>query len=88
MTAVRLELGVKVCVYEKDEGPWLRWFRPNGTLVPTRAEAHLTAEAARQMAETARQEAEALAGAERRRAEEAEAELAELKARLAKLEPG
>lgn len=71
---MELELGVHVSTYEKVEGPWLRWYRADGSLVPTRAEAL--------------EAAESLAAAERRRAEGAEAEIAQLKARLAALERG
>ncbi|HSG38392.1 MAG TPA: Uma2 family endonuclease [Thermoanaerobaculia bacterium] len=65
------------------QGDWVRLFRPDGSLVPTEAEAaEQRLEAERQRAEAAGQRAEA----ERQRAEAAEAELARLRALLEKRE--
>jgi Uma2 family endonuclease len=68
---------------DRREYDWVRLFRPDGTLVPTKEE---RAEAAEQRAEAEQQRAEAAqerAEAERQRAEAAEAELARLRALLA-----
>ncbi|HET9210027.1 MAG TPA: Uma2 family endonuclease [Thermoanaerobaculia bacterium] len=60
-------------IVEKKQGVWVRLFRPDGSLIPTQAEAeHQRAEAEHQRAE-----------AERQRADAAEAELARLRALLA-----
>jgi len=71
--SVGLWHGVAVrSVQQKREGDWVRLFRPDGTLVPTEAEAE------RQRAEEERRRAEA----ERQRADAAEAEVARLRALL------
>lgn len=65
--------------YERRKADWVRLFRPDGSLLPTEAEAE------RQRAEAERQRAEAecqRADAERKRADAAEAELARLRALL------
>lgn len=65
-------------VHERD-GEWVRLYRPDGTLVPTEAEAQrLLTDEERQRAEAERQRAEAA----RERAEAAEAEVARLRALL------
>jgi Uma2 family endonuclease len=74
-----VSLGFWRGVVENKKDDWLRLFRPDGSLVPTRAEAaDQRAEAADQRAEEERQRAEA----ERQRADAAEAELARLRALL------
>lgn len=77
-------------IFDRDQAKWLRFCDPDGELVLTGEEAaQLEAETARTEAETAQAEAEAAraeAEAERRRAEDAEAELARVRARLAELE--
>ena len=71
--------GVATRAVQKREGDWLRLFRPDGSLVPTEAEAERQhAEAERQRAEAERQHAEA----QRQRADEAVAEVARLRALL------
>jgi len=93
--SVGLWHGVAKRALQIREDDWLRLFRPDGSLVPTDEEAaNQRAEAASQHAEAERQRAEAehqRAEAERQRAEEAnqradaaEAELARLRALLAK----
>jgi Uma2 family endonuclease len=71
------ELGVSVGIWHGDiegkEADWVRLFRTDGRLIPTAAEAE------RQNAEAERERA----NVERRRADEAEAELARLRALLA-----
>jgi Uma2 family endonuclease len=69
-----LELGSWQGSYQGFAGSWLRWFRPDGQLLPTPVEAH--AEAERQRA------------AEAARREEAEARLRALEAELAALRRG
>ena len=65
--------------WEDQDEDWIRLFHPDGSLVPTKDEAERQrAEAERQRAEAAEQRADA----ERRRAEQAEAELARLRALL------
>ena len=72
--------GVVTKAVQTREDDWLRLFRPDGSLVPTEAEAERQrAEEARQRAEAERQRAEG----ERQRAEAAEAEVARLRALLA-----
>ena len=81
---IGVSLGLWHGFYEGTEDDWVRLYRPDGTLVPTPAEAE------RQQAEEERQRAEAAdqrAEAERRRAEAAEAELARLRAAFEKREP-
>ena len=82
-------LGLWHGVVDDKEGDWLRVFRKDGSLVPTKVEqveaAEERAEAERQRAEAERQRAEAehqKALAERQRADTAEAELARLRALL------
>ena len=77
------------------EDQWVRLFRPDGSLVPSKDEwieaERQRAEAERQRAEAERQRAEAerqRAEAERQRAESAEAELTRLRALLAERESG
>ena len=79
------QLGVFLGVWhgevEGRKGEWVRLYHPDGSLVPTEAEAaEQRAEAERQRAEAERQRAEA----ECQRAEAAEAELARLRALLEK----
>jgi len=69
---LKVFFGVWHGVVGRREGDWVRLYRPDGSLVPTEAEA------ADQRAEVERQRAEA----ERLRAEAAEAELARLRALL------
>ncbi|MBI2761981.1 MAG: Uma2 family endonuclease [Chloroflexi bacterium] len=70
-------------VVEGIEADWLRWAMPDGTLLPTRAEAERErAEAERERAEAERERAEA----ERERAERAEQEVATERRRIAELE--
>jgi Uma2 family endonuclease len=72
-------LGVWPGDYEGVEQGWVRLFRPDGTLLPTKDEAaEQKAEAERRRAEAEHQRAEA----ERQRAEAAEAEVARLRAAL------
>ena len=86
-------------IVQRQEDDWVRLFRPDGTLVPTQAEAERQrAEAERQRAEIADQRAEVehqraeaehhRAEAERQRAEAAEAELARLRALLEERDGG
>ncbi|MCC6623650.1 MAG: Uma2 family endonuclease [Deltaproteobacteria bacterium] len=79
------EIGVSDVPVEGRAGPWMRIFRPDGTLVPLPVE-RATAEAERATAEAERatSEATARAAAEARTAE-LEARLAELEARLARV---
>lgn len=81
-----LWLGTWDGVHQGKEATWLRFYTPEGTLVPTAAEAgRHEAEVAKREAETARREAEAAqqqAEAERQRADALEAEVARLKAQL------
>jgi Uma2 family endonuclease len=76
------ELGASVGIWHGDvedkEADWVRLFRSDGRLIPTEVEAE------RQNAEVERERAEA----ERRRADEAEAELARLRALLAERDRG
>ena len=85
--SVGLWHGIAVKALQKREDDWLRLFRPDGSLVPTEAEAERQhAVEARQRAEEERQRAEKerlRAEAEHQRAETAEAELARLHALLA-----
>lgn len=75
-----VSLGLWHGVVDARQADWVRLFRPDGSLVPTRTEAATQrAEAEHQRAEAANQRAEA----EHRRAEAAEAELARLRALLA-----
>ncbi len=69
-------LGLWHGVVDRREYDWVRLFRPDGSLVPTREE---RAEAAQERADAAQERADA----ERQRAEAAEAELARLRALLA-----
>jgi Uma2 family endonuclease len=72
-------LGLWTGEYQGHTHTWLRFFTPDGQLIPTAAEAESQrAEAERQRAEAESQRAEA----ERQRAESAEAELARLRALL------
>lgn len=73
------EVGVSAGPVEGRPGPWMRLFRPDGTLVLTQAE-RAGAEAERADAEAERADAEAAARAA------AEAKVAELEARLAELQ--
>ncbi len=90
---LEVELGVWHGEYQREQGPWLRLFHPDGRLVPTDAEcaeqerqraeqADQRAEQERQRAEQERQRAEQ----ERQRADAVEAENTRLRARLAELE--
>lgn len=73
-----LELGVVWSVVEGERLPWLRWFTPEGVMLPTPIElAHI--------AERRADEAEAEAAAERDRAEQAEARAAAAEAQAAAL---
>ena len=85
------QLGVYVGIWhgvaQDEEHDWIRLFRPDGSLVPTREE---KTEAERQKADAERQRADAerqRADAERQRAEKAEAELARLRVLLEKQPP-
>jgi Uma2 family endonuclease len=72
-------LGLWHGVVDRRNRNWVRLFRPDGTLVPTQAEAeHQRAEAERERANTERQRADA----ERQRGDTAEAEIARLRALL------
>ncbi|HEX2570312.1 MAG TPA: Uma2 family endonuclease, partial [Polyangia bacterium] len=87
-----LELGPWEGSYQGFPGSWLRWFHPDGELLPTSVEAH-TAEVARReeaerqhAAEVARrEEAERQRAAEAARREEAEERLRALETELAAL---
>jgi Uma2 family endonuclease len=85
-----LRLGPWDGAFHQLRGRWVRWFTPDGAVVPTRAEAEAAraeAEAARAEAEAARAEAEAArAEAEAARRAEAEARAEALAQRLAALE--
>ena len=72
-------LGLWHGTWSWSEADWVRLFRPDGTLVPTSEEAERQrADAERQRADAERQRADV----ERRRAEQADAELARLRALL------
>jgi Uma2 family endonuclease len=76
---LNLSLGLWDGVYLGHQATWLRFYTPEGVLVPASAEtAQGQARAAEERAEAAAQEAEV----QRRRAEAAEAELARLRAQL------
>lgn len=69
-----LALGVRPGAVHEQPGPWLRWIRPDGEVLPTGRE---LAERERENAERERENAERM----RVRAEEAERRLAELEAK-------
>ena len=73
-----VSLGLWHGVWMRSEADWVRLFRPDGSLVPTREEAE------RQRADAERQRADA----ERQRAEQAKAELARLRALLGERDTG
>ena len=79
-------LGLWHGTWSWSEADWVRLFRPDGTLVPTSEEAERQrADAERQRADAEQQRADAerqRADVERRRAEQADAELARLRALL------
>ncbi len=74
-----LELGV--------HGKWLRWYTPDGQLLPTGEEVAAQAQAKAAEAEAKAAEVEAKAAREAARAEEAERRLRELEARLRQSDP-
>lgn len=80
---LQLWLGTWEGEFQFEQDVWLRFYDPDGNLVPVDAEAaHRRVEAALQQAEAALQQAEA----ERQRAEAAEAKVARLHAELARLQ--
>jgi Uma2 family endonuclease len=83
-------LGLWDGVVYQTEGRWLRFFSPDGALIPMESEAERErAETERERAETERERAETereRAETERERAEAAEAEIARLRAELARLQ--
>ena len=81
-----LELGIWHGRHADCDGPWLRWYTPDGKLLSTPREAHAEAEARRAEAEARRTEAEARRAEAEARRTEAEQRASDLAERLAAYE--